>query len=55
MTQFRVGQSVHDSWWPWRLGKVERVGRSVRVRWSDGEAWTYDADHLQFLVAGRTR
>jgi hypothetical protein len=47
---FKVGARVHDSWWPWRAGKVIRVTKSrTRVRWADGEEWSYDSDHLVFL------
>lgn len=48
----KVGQIVFDSWWPYRLGKVLRVGvRTMRVRWMDGGEWSYDKDHQQFLRA----
>lgn len=46
----KVGQRVIDRWWPWRLGLVVAVGSTrVRVRWSDGEEWSYDRPHQKFL------
>ena len=55
-TQWRVGNLVYDRWWPWRVGRVEHVGRrSVRVRWPD-DVWTYDPAHLPYLeLAGGDR
>lgn len=48
------GAIVHDRWWPWRLGRVLRVGKTcTRVRWSDGTEWSYDKAHRQFLKEGR--
>lgn len=47
---FPVGATVFDSWWPWRVGRVVRQMKTrVRVCWSNGEEWTYDQAHLQFL------
>lgn len=44
-------KQVYDRWWPHRLGKVvKRTKTTTYVRWSDGEVWKYDRDHLQFLV-----
>jgi hypothetical protein len=46
----KVRQKVLDSWWPWRIGTVIRVGKTrVRVRGQDGVEWSYDKPHMQFL------
>lgn len=50
MNNFKQGQAVHDSWWPLRSGHVRNVLKTrLRVEWSDGEVWTYDQSHMQFL------
>lgn len=41
---------VFDRWWPYRHGVViKRLKTRLRVQWSDGEVWTYDQPHMQFL------
>lgn len=41
---------VLDRWWPYRRGViVKRLKTRLRVQWSDGEIWTYDLPHMQFL------
>lgn len=48
----KLRQHVYDRWWPWRRGRIVGKGLTVvRVRWSDGEEWTYDKAHQQFLEA----
>jgi len=48
---FKKDDVVHDRWWPWRVGFVARVLKTrLHVTWSDGETWTYDRAHMQFLV-----
>ena len=45
---------VIDRWWPQRVGVViGRLKTRLRVRWNDGEIWTYDAAHTQFLTRCR--
>jgi hypothetical protein len=45
---------VYDRWWPYRLGRVtKRTKTRVTVEWLDGETWTYDKAHLQFLEKSR--
>ena len=47
---FMKGVAVFDTWWPWRHGTVLRIGETrLRVRWDDGQEWSYDKAHLQFL------
>jgi len=46
----KVRTNVYDRWWPWRVGTVvKRLKTRVRVMWSNGETWTYDIPHMQFL------
>jgi len=41
---------VFDRWWPYRYGVVIKVLKTrLRVQWSDGEVWSYDRPHMQFL------
>ena len=47
--------AVIDRWWPHRVGViVGRLKTRLHVRWSDGEVWSYDAAHTQFLERCRT-
>jgi len=47
---FKLKARVHDRWWPYRYGTVVKVLKTrVHVRWVDGEIWSYDKPHLQFL------
>ena len=50
----KVGMKVHDSWWPWQMGKVAKVFKTcVKVElFSTAEIVTYDRAHLQFLKIG---
>ena len=49
-------ERVYDRWWPHRLGTVtRRTKTTATVRWDDGESWTYDRAHQQFLVYGIAR
>jgi hypothetical protein len=53
----KVGMKVHDSWWPWQMGKVAKVLKT-RVKivmsspYASSEVMTYDKAHLQFLKIG---
>lgn len=48
---FKKGAVVFDTWWPWRRGTILRIGETrLRVRWDDGQEWSYDKAHLQFLM-----
>lgn len=50
---FRCKQKVYDRWWPYRPGKVIKVLKTrIHVRWFDGEVWSYDKAHQQFLEVG---
>lgn len=41
---------VYDRWWPNRRGVVVKVLKTrVHVQWWDGEVWSYDKPHMQFL------
>jgi hypothetical protein len=41
---------VFDIWWPWRTGTIiKRTKTRLSVRWSDGEVWRYDRQHVRFL------
>lgn len=47
---FKKGAVVFDAWWPWRRGTILRIGETrLRVRWDDGQEWSYDTSHMQFL------
>jgi hypothetical protein len=47
---FRRGNSVYDSWWPHRIGRVLKVLKTrLHVQWSDGQVVTYDKPHQRFL------
>ncbi len=56
MTTPPMGPNVYDRWWPWRVGVVvKRTKTTTHVCWEDGEVWTYDREHRQFLVQGSPR
>jgi hypothetical protein len=43
-------QRVYDRWWRYRHGVVVKILKTrIHVRWSDGEIWSYDKAHQQFL------
>jgi hypothetical protein len=44
------GIRVYDRWWPNRRGVVTKVLKTrVHIQWWDGEVWSYDLAHMQFL------
>jgi hypothetical protein len=52
----KQGQHVIDAWWHTRAGRIVQVLKTrLRVRWSDGQVWTYDKPHQQFLRRVTTR
>jgi hypothetical protein len=50
LPEVRPQMAVYDRWWPYRVGYViKKLKTRIRVEWSNGEIWTYDQAHLQFL------
>jgi hypothetical protein len=48
--------AVIDRWWPHRVGVVvRRLKTRLHVRWLDGEIWSYDTAHTQFLKLYRIK
>ncbi len=49
--RFRRGDRVYDRWWPWDMGVVVHVLRTmVGVRFGSGKSWVYDRAHQKYLV-----
>jgi hypothetical protein len=49
ISDFTVGDTLHDAWWPYIYGRVIRKNtRSLYLETADGVI-RYDAAHCQFL------